>query len=87
MSFNTVKALIARSSEMGSRTIVWGAIGGENKTVHGRYLDSCTVQEENDWILEKDGQTMQGNLWVCKCLTVYHFTRDLCLFRPKLSMS
>lgn len=62
------KYLFARTSEMGSRTIVWGALGGKNEAVHGRYLDSCQVGEESDWALSKDGQKMQDTIWVCGIL-------------------
>ncbi|KIJ53207.1 hypothetical protein M422DRAFT_64730 [Sphaerobolus stellatus SS14] len=56
-------AIFARSSEMASRTLLWAALGGENSVVHSRYLDSCRVDEENDWVLGEQGHIMQDNLW------------------------
>lgn len=35
------RAIVARSTEKGSRTLLHGAAGG--KETHGQYLDSCTV--------------------------------------------
>lgn len=35
------RALIARSTEKGSRTLLHGAAGG--KETHGQYLDACAV--------------------------------------------
>ncbi|KIJ25765.1 hypothetical protein M422DRAFT_55811 [Sphaerobolus stellatus SS14] len=60
---NIFYAMLARTAEMGSRAVIWGALGGENDVVHGRYLDSCRVDEENDWVLGEQGQIMQDKLW------------------------
>ncbi|KAF8526875.1 hypothetical protein BU17DRAFT_39929 [Hysterangium stoloniferum] len=57
------RRLVGRTCEMGSRAIVWGALGGENDAVQGRYLASCQIREENEWILGKEGQVMQENIW------------------------
>jgi len=61
--FSGLRRLVGRTTEMGSRPIVWGAVGGENKAMQGKYLDSCRVEEENDWVFGKDGKITQDNAW------------------------
>ncbi|KAF8500565.1 short-chain dehydrogenase [Hysterangium stoloniferum] len=61
--YSGLRRLVGRTTEMGSRPIVWGAVGGEKKSIHGKYLDSCRVEEENDWVFGKDGKIMQDNAW------------------------
>ena len=39
--FTIASAIFARSTEVGSRTVVNGADGGEE--THGEYLDDCKV--------------------------------------------
>jgi len=39
--FRGMRAILARSTEVGSRTLVNGAEGGEE--THGQYLDDCKV--------------------------------------------
>jgi len=38
-----LKAKFARTTEVGSRTLVHGAIGG--KDTHGKYLSECEIKE------------------------------------------
>jgi len=39
--FKIFRALLARSTEVGSRTLINGAEGGEE--THGQYLDDCII--------------------------------------------
>jgi hypothetical protein len=81
IAFNVLLRLAGRTVEMGSRAIVWGALGGDNKLVNGKYLDSCRVQEEDNWVLGKDGRRMQDNAWVSKANCENPFIDDLIMFR------
>lgn len=58
------KAVIARTTEQGSRTIVHAAFGSPDapKELHGRYLNKCAVGEEDDWLLNNPETEIR--LWV-----------------------
>ncbi|KAG9315299.1 short-chain dehydrogenase [Chiua virens] len=53
----------ARSTEEGSRTLVHAAVAGEGRTMHGRYLSSCQVTEEDDFLFTPKGQTFAAKVW------------------------
>jgi retinol dehydrogenase-12 len=57
---------MSRTTEMGSRTLVWAALGGKDAgaEVHGRYTTSCRVEEESDFVLSKEGAEIEERLWV-----------------------
>jgi retinol dehydrogenase 12 len=52
--------VLARTAEMGSRTIVAAAFGGED--THGEYTDSCEVYPPSKYVLSPEGQKMQKKL-------------------------
>ncbi|KIW05786.1 uncharacterized protein PV09_03641 [Verruconis gallopava] len=54
---------IGRTSEMGSRTLVHGAVAGEES--HGKYLSECMVKEHYnpESITGEEGQKMQKRVW------------------------
>ncbi|KAI6165580.1 hypothetical protein EDD17DRAFT_1453720, partial [Pisolithus thermaeus] len=54
----------ARTSEQGSRTLVHAAVGEDELAMHGRYLSSCQVTEEDDYIFTPEGKAFSGRLWV-----------------------
>jgi len=54
---------IARTTEVGSRTLVWAAVGGSSEAVHGKYTASCDVEEESDFSLSDGGMEVQERLW------------------------
>lgn len=58
------KALLARSTEKGSRTIVNAALSGSKSDIHGKYLNKCQVEEESDYVFGKEGVVVETRLWV-----------------------
>jgi retinol dehydrogenase 12 len=53
--------LLARSTEMGSRTLVAGAVAG--KESHGKYMDSCKVHTPSPYVESEEGNRMQAKLF------------------------
>jgi retinol dehydrogenase 12 len=53
--------LIGRSSEQGSRTLVHGAVAGEE--VHGQYLSECQVKPASPFVRSKEGEKLQKMIW------------------------
>ncbi|KAG2187081.1 hypothetical protein INT44_003309 [Umbelopsis vinacea] len=61
--FMTVfKFLMARSEEVGSRTIV-NAGENDNFQTHGKYLSSCVVSPPSEFVTSKDGYEAQIKVW------------------------
>lgn len=64
LMFAAVKAVMARTTEVGSRTISHGvAAAGEES--HGKLLSGCKVKEYwvPDWVGGEDGRKLQGDVW------------------------
>ncbi|KAG1762867.1 short-chain dehydrogenase [Suillus occidentalis] len=57
------KGLLARPTEMGSRTLVHAAIEPGERERHGHYLSSCQVTEESDYALGAEGREVSKRLW------------------------
>ncbi|KAG1812102.1 uncharacterized protein BJ212DRAFT_1371395 [Suillus subaureus] len=57
------KGLVARTTEMGSRTLVHAAIEPGERDRHGYYLSSCEVTEESDYALSAEGREVSKRLW------------------------
>jgi len=55
------RKLVARDTELGSRTLVHAAVGG--RETHGSYLSDCRVDEVSGWVRSVDGQATQRKLW------------------------
>ncbi|RFU77323.1 short-chain dehydrogenase [Trichoderma arundinaceum] len=57
------KALLGRTPEMGSRTLIHGIAAGEES--HGKYLTSCEIQEDHipDWMNNEAGIAIQKQVW------------------------
>lgn len=55
--------LRARTSEMGSRNLVYPALATNAQDLHGRYMSSCEVVEECDFLLSAEGQAFSERLW------------------------
>jgi retinol dehydrogenase-12 len=62
-----LKGLFARTTEMGSRTLVHPAIEPGERERHGHYLSSCKVAEECDYVLGSEGKEVSKRLWVRIC--------------------
>ncbi|KAI6094871.1 NAD(P)-binding protein [Pisolithus croceorrhizus] len=54
----------ARTPEQGSRALVHAAVGDDELAMHGRYLSSCQVTEEDDYIFTPEGKALSGRLWI-----------------------
>lgn len=64
VAVRVMKALLARTTEMGSRTLVHPAVGPGERVRHGRYVSCCEVAEESDYVLSEEGKEVSGRLWV-----------------------
>ena len=60
---SALKAMMARTSEEGSRTILHGLVAGEES--HGKLLSGCKIKEfwVPDWVSSIDGQRLQEKVW------------------------
>jgi NAD(P)-dependent dehydrogenase (short-subunit alcohol dehydrogenase family) len=55
------RQVLARTTEVGSRTVVHGgSAGGET---HGQYLDNCTIQPPSDLCLSPEGEELSRRVW------------------------
>lgn len=59
----TMRALVARTSEVGSRTILHGLVVGEEG--HGKWLSGCQVKEhwQPAWVSNEAGKKFQKKFW------------------------
>lgn len=84
-----MKALVARTTEVGSRTLVHPAVEPGERERHGRYLSACEVAEESDHILSEEGKEISRRLWVSAssalrfCAERVRLTRILSLARRR----
>jgi len=60
-----VQALLARTTEEGSRQLVWAAVGGVGREfeLRGGYVNRANLQEVSDYTLSDEGAAMQTRLW------------------------
>ena len=58
--------LLARTTEAGSRTLIWAATGVPHRELdlHGKYLSDNQVLEPSDFVLSVEGMAMQRKIWV-----------------------
>ncbi|KAI0124021.1 putative short-chain dehydrogenase/reductase family protein [Xylariales sp. AK1849] len=55
------RAVVARPTETGARTLLHGAEGG--RETHGQYLDNCRVSVPSDFVTSIEGRQVQRKLW------------------------
>lgn len=55
------KLLVARKTEMGSRTLVWAASAGEES--HGEYMVDCKPREPSKWVGSEKGKATQKRFY------------------------
>lgn len=62
-AFYLFKLAIARTTEVGSRTLVASVVAGEES--HGKYMDDGVVKEENisEFVTSQDGQEAGKKVW------------------------
>jgi len=61
-----VQALVLiRTSEQGSRQIVWAAVGGAGREfeLRGAYVNKADIDEVSDYVLSDDGAVAQRRIW------------------------
>ena len=59
-----MKFLLARTTEVGSRTLIHAALTPSSTTpTNGKYLNKCQVEEESDYVIGEEGQKVQERLW------------------------
>ena len=60
------KILLARTTEQGSRQLIWASIGGKDNIdqLHGAYISSMQVKEPSDFVVSDEGKDAQTILWV-----------------------
>ena len=56
--------LLARSTEVGSRMLLYGALAGTQSEMQGRYLNACRVEEESDYAIGEEGSKVEERVWV-----------------------
>ena len=58
-----IKAMMARTAEEGSRTILHGLVAGDES--HGKLLSGCQIKEfwVPEWVSNAEGQRLQKNIW------------------------
>ena len=61
-----IKKLLARTTEQGSRQLIWACIGGNDniEELRGAYISSMHVQEPSDSVISEEGKRAQAKLWV-----------------------
>jgi retinol dehydrogenase 12 len=61
-----IEALFARTTEGGSRQLVWAAVGGVGREfeLRGGYVSNANLQEASDYALSDEGARVQTRLWV-----------------------
>ena len=61
-----MKTCLARTSEQGSRQLVYGAVGERDDEDHmkGAYVNRAAVVQPSDFVISEEGKAMRDNLWV-----------------------
>ena len=64
--------LFGWTSEQGSRQLVYSAIGERDNEDHmkGAFVNNTDVVEPSDFVLSEEGQKMQDNVWVSRCVVL-----------------
>ena len=68
--FKLMDWMMGRSSEGGSRQLVWAALGPDGqdgphvKHLHGAYVSNAEVFEPSDFVISKQGYEAQEKIWV-----------------------
>ena len=76
------KLILARSTEQGSRQLVWASIGGKDNIdqLHGAFISSMQVHEPSDFVISEEGRRAQTILWVNIHLSYYYRITDKHVF-------
>jgi retinol dehydrogenase-12 len=60
--FKFVKLVLARSTEAGSRTLVFSAAGGSE--THGKYMSDCKVGDPSEFVRSEEGKKTQERVYM-----------------------
>ena len=68
MFLKIMEVSLARTTEEGSRDLVWAAVGGAGREfeLRGGYVNKADLEEVSDYALSDEGAVLQSRLWVCK---------------------
>ena len=71
-----MELIMARTSEQGSRQLIWACIGGKDNIdqLRGAYISSMEVREPSDFVVSEEGKRAQTKLWVINHLSHYRIT-------------
>ena len=71
-----LEIFLARTSEQGSRELIWACIGGKDNIdqLRGAYISSMEVREPSDFVIGEEGKRAQTKLWVNNHLSYYRIT-------------
>ena len=74
-----IETLLARTTEQGSRQLIWACIGGKDSIdqLRGAYISSMRVQESSDFVVSEEGKRAQTKLWVNIHLSYYRITDSM----------
>lgn len=53
--------MLARTTEVGARTLVHGGLQGPQS--HGKYLSSCQIAEPSKFVRSQEGRREQERVW------------------------
>lgn len=58
--------LLANTSEVGSRQLVYAAIGGteDEAKIRGAFISTSEIREVSDFVLSEEGAKVQDRIWV-----------------------
>ena len=58
------KILLARTTEQGSRQLIWACIGGKDNIdqLRGAYISSMQIRESSDFVISEEGKRAQTKL-------------------------
>ena len=61
-----MEVLLARTTEQGSRQLIWACIGGKDnvKELRGAYISSMQVRESSDFAVSEEGKRAQTKILV-----------------------
>lgn len=55
--------MMARTTEVGSRTLVHAASQKGEDSSHGKYLSDCMVEEPSELVTGEKGKVLQEKIW------------------------
>ena len=74
-----MEVTLARTTEEGSRQLVWASVGGSGHEfgLRGGYVSMSSVQEVSDYALSDEGSEVQSRLWVCEFGHILEYVTEI----------